>query len=170
MGTKQKRLRAFTFIEGLVATLIMVVAIAAMFGTYTTCFKTSAAVTETTSAAEICQAQLEIAKVYGASNMPLGTYSSTTKTATWTGAYIPATGWTSAGFAYYNFSGTQLASSTGAYFKVQMTMVDSNVLAGTGSTYTLQASTIRALVVTVTNISKGTVDYTMATNLVIGGL
>ena len=172
MGTKTRRLRAFTFIEAIVATFIMVVAIAAMFATYMTCFKTSQAVTETTSAAEIAQAELEIAKVYGAANMPLGTYSSSTQTATWTGAYIPSTGWTSGALAYYNYSGTQLASSSsaGAYFSVSLTMVDSSVLAGTGGTYTLQASSNRALVVTVTNIAKNVVDYTMATNLVQGGL
>ena len=147
-------------------------AIAAMFGTYMTCFKSSQSVTETTAASEICQSVLETAKVFGASNMPLGTYSSSTQTASWTGAYLTSSGWTSGGTAYYDFAGNQLASSgsAGVYFKATLAMTDSSVLAGTGSTYTLQASSNRALVVTVTNVSKNVVDYTMATNLVIGGL
>jgi len=127
---------------------------------------------EVTAAAEVAQSELEIAKVFGAANMPLGTYNSSTQSASWTGAYIPATAWTSGATAYYSFSGSQLASSTtaGVFFSVSLTMTDTSVLAGTGGTYSLQTSTNRAIVVTVTNVATGAVDYTMATNLVQGGL
>ena len=125
-----------------------------------------------TAAAEICQANLETAKVFGATNMPLGTYSSSTATATWTGAYIPASGWTSGATSYYTYGGAQLASSTtaGVFFSASVTITDSNVLLGTGSSYSIAPTTIRAVVVSVTNVSTGTVDFTMATNLVQGGL
>ena len=164
--------RGFTVIEGIVATIIMVVAISAMFGSWSTCFKSSENTSETTAAAEVCQSQLETAKVFGAANMPLGSYSSSTGTATWTGAYLPSTGWTSGGTAYFDSAGNPLASSTstGVFFSAQLTMTDSSVSPTTGTGYALQTTSIRALIVTVTNVSKGTVDYTMATNLVQGGL
>jgi type II secretory pathway pseudopilin PulG len=167
-----RRGRGFTLIEGLVAAFIMAVAITAMFGAWSTCFHTTKLISETTSAAEVAQSQLEIAKVFGAANMPLGTYNSGTTNATWTGAYIPSSGWTSGGLAYYDQSGNQLASSssTGVFFSASVAMTDSNVLAGTGTSYTLQANTIRALIVTVRNVATGAVDYTMATYLVQGGL
>jgi len=172
MASSRQRNRGFTLVEAVVATLIMVVAIAAMFGSWSTCFQSSNKVAETTAAAEICQANLETAKVFGALNMPLGVYSTSTSTASWTGAYIPATGWTSGATAYYTYGGAQVASATtaGAFFSAQVTVTDSNVLLGTGSSYSISATTIRAVVVSVTNISKGTVDFTMATNLVQGGL
>ena len=143
-----------------------------MFGSWSTCFQSSSKVAELTAAAEICQANLETAKVFGATNMPLGTYSSSTATATWTGAYIPASGWTSGATSYYTYGGAQLASSTtaGVFFSASVTITDSNVLLGTGSSYSIAPTTIRAVVVSVTNVSTGTVDFTMATNLVQGGL
>ena len=172
MANSRRRSRGFTFIEGIVATLILVVAISAMFGSWSTCFQSSSKVAELTAAAEICQANLETAKVFGATNMPLGTYSSSTATATWTGAYIPASGWTSGATSYYTYGGAQLASSTtaGVFFSASVTITDSNVLLGTGSSYSIAPTTIRAVVVSVTNVSTGTVDFTMATNLVQGGL
>ncbi len=154
------------------ATVILVVAISAMFGSWSTCFKTSSKVAEVTAAAEICQANLETAKVFGAGNMPLGVYNTSTSTASWSGAYIPATGWTSGATAYYTYGGAQLASSTtaGVYFSATVTVTDSNVLLGSGTTYSISPTTIRAVVVSVTNVSTGNVDFTMATNLVEGGL
>ena len=104
--------------------------------------------------------------------MPLGVYNTSTSTASWSGAYIPATGWTSGATAYYTYGGAQLASSTtaGVYFSATVTVTDSNVLLGSGTTYSISPTTIRAVVVSVTNVSTGNVDFTMATNLVEGGL
>lgn len=172
MAKTMRGKRGFTLIEGIVATFIMVVAIVAMFGSWSACFNGNEQVTEITSAAQIAQAQIETAKVYGSANMPLGTYNTSTSTGSWTGAYIPATGWTTGGTAYFNFNGTQLASSTstGAFFSVSVAITDSNVLQGTGTSYTLAQTSIRAVVITVTNISTGVVDFTMATNLVQGGV
>jgi len=167
-----RRSRGFTLIEAVVATFILVVVVAAMFGSWSACFNQSAQIQEITGAANIAQSELEIAKVYGALNMPLGTYNSTTQTATWTGAYIPATGWTSGATAYYDYTGTQVASSTatGAFYSLTVTVTDSTVLPGTGSTYTLQQTSNRAVVATVSNLASGAVDFVMATNLVEGGL
>jgi len=166
------RNRGFTLIEGVVATFILAIVVAAMFASWNTCFTQSGQIAEVTSAANIAQSELEIAKTFGAANMPLGTYSSSTQTATWTGAYIPATGWTSGATAYYSFTGTQLASSssTGAYFSLSTTVTDSSVLPGTGTTYTLQQTSNRAVVATVNNLATSATDFTMATNLVQGGL
>jgi len=150
----------------------MVVAILAMFGSWSTCFKQNKNVTELTQAEEIDRSVLETAKAFGPSNLPTGTYNSSTQTGTWTGAYIPATGWTSAATAYYSFSGTQLASSssTGVYFSVTVSITDTGVQQGTGSTYTVQNSTLRSIVVNTTRISDGTSILPMATNIIIGGM
>jgi prepilin-type N-terminal cleavage/methylation domain-containing protein len=167
-----RRSKGFTLIEALVATSIMAVAIVAMFGSWSTCFKQSKNISETTEAAEIAQTEIEIAKVYGSANLPTGTYNSSTSTGTWTGAYIAGSGWVAGGTAYYSFKGTQLASSTtaGVYFSVSLTATDSSVMQGSGTSYSLQQTSIRGIVVTVTNVASGKVDFTMATNLVQGGV
>jgi type II secretory pathway pseudopilin PulG len=166
------RIRAFTLIEGLVATFIMVVAIAAVFGAWSVCFQSNQQVVEVTSAAQIAQSVIETAKVYGAANMPLGTYNSSSQTGSWTGAYSQSSGWVSGATGYYNYQGAQLATSTssGVYFKVSVTITDSSVLQGSGSSYSLQQTSIRGVVVTVSNNSTGVVDYSMATNLTQGGV
>jgi len=172
MAKVMRRNRAFSLIEGLVATFIMVVAVVAMFGAWSTTFWANKQTVEVTSAAQIAQSVIETAKVYGAANMPLGTYSSSTQLGTWSGAYIQSTGWTSGGTAYYSYQGTPLASSisTGAYFSVTVMVTDSSVQQGSGTSYTLSQNSIRGVVVSVANIASGSVDYTMATNLTLGGV
>jgi len=172
VARNRRRNHAFTLIEGLVASIILGIVVAAMFAAWNACFNQSASITEMTSAANIAQAELGIAEVYGAANMPIGTYSTTTSQGTWTGASIPATGWTTGATAYYSYSGAQLASSTaaGVFYSVSLTLTDSSVLQGTGTSYTLGPTSMRSAVVTVKNVSSGTVDFQMATNLVSGGL
>lgn len=172
MARVERRRRGFTLIEGIVATFILAVVIVAMFASWSACFKQSSKITEVTEAANIAQSELECAKVFGAANLPTGTYNTTTSSGTWTGAYIPATGWTANSLAYYSYSGAQLASSasTGVYFSVSVTITDTNVLQGTGTSYTIGNNSMRAMVATVTNVSTGVVDFQMATNLFPGGL
>ena len=173
MAPKSFRSRGFTLIEGIIATFILTIVVVAMFATWSACYKQSAKISEITEAANIAQSELEIAKVYGAANLPLGQYQSSSQTGTWTGAYIPSTGWTSGATAYYNYTGVQLASSNspGVFFSVSMALTDSSILANnSGNSYTLAPTSIRAAVVTVRNVSSGAVDFTMATNLVQGGL
>jgi len=162
----------FSIVEAIIASIIVAVAIGAMFSSWGATFNSSNTTTQVTQAEEIERAVLEIAKAYGPTNLPTGTYSSSTQSGSWSGAYIPATGWTSGATAYYNIRGSQLASSasSGAYFSVTVTISDSPVLQGTGTTYTIQNSTLRSIVVSATNISTGTVVLSMATNLIEGGM
>lgn len=172
MARIRRRNHGFTLLEGVIAAFILAIVMAAMFAAWSTCFNESANITEMTSAANICQAELGIAGVYGSANMPIGTYSTTTSQGTWTGAYIPATGWTSGATAYFSYSGAQLASSAsaGVFFSLSVTVTDSSVLQGTGTSYTLAPTSLRSVVATCTRVSTGVVDFTMATNLVSGGL
>jgi len=159
-------------IEALIAALILGVAVIAMFSSWSTTYKQTKNTSELSQAEEIDRAVLETAKAYGPLNLPTGTYNSSTGTGSWSGAYIPATGWTAGSTAYYNFQGTQLASSTstGAYFSVGVVISDSGVQQGTGTTYSIQNSTLRSIVVTVTRLSDGTTILPMATNIIVGGM
>jgi len=165
-----RRLGGFTLIEGIIATFILVVVVAAMFASWIACYKQSEKIQEVTEGANIAQSELEIARVFGADNIPTGTYSSGTQTGTWSGAYIPATGWTAGGTAYFDYTGAQLTSSTSAFFSLTVAITDSTVTAGSGSSYQIGPKSIRALVVTVKNVGTGAADFTMATNLVEGGV
>ncbi len=129
-------------IEGLVASMVMSVAVVAMFGSWSTCYQQSKSVAEVTGAAEIARAQLEISKMWGAGNVVTGTYNSTTSTGTWTGAYVQGTGWVTGGTAYFDVNGAPVASATatGAYFSSVLSATDANVLQGTGTTYTIQST------------------------------
>lgn len=161
----------FSLIEALIASIILAVAIGAMFSSWTTTFNSSSVTTQVTESEEIDRSVLEIAKVFGPTNLPTGTYNSSTQTGSWTGAYIPATGWTTGATAYYNAAGAQVASSTsaGVYFSVSVTITDSPVLQGTGTTYTVENSTLRSVVVTCQCL-QSTFSLQMATNLIEGGL
>ena len=169
---RRRSLRGFSLIEALIAALILAVAVVAMFSSWSTTFKQSKVITELTSAEEIDRAVLETAKVYGPLNLPTGTYNSSTQLGTWTGAYLPTTGWTSGGTGYYSFGGAQVASSsaTGAYFSVSVTITDSGVQVGSGTSYTIQNSTLRTIVITPTRMSDGTTILQMATNIIAGGM
>ena len=74
--------------------------------------------------------------------------------------------------AYFSYSGAQLATSTsaGVFFSLSVTVTDSAVLQGTGTSYTLAPTSLRSVVTTCTRVTTGAVDFTMATNLVSGGL
>ncbi|MDR3688781.1 MAG: hypothetical protein P4L46_05320 [Fimbriimonas sp.] len=161
----------FSIIEAIIASIILAVAIGAMFSSWTTTYNSSNVTMQVTEAEEIDRAVLEIAKAYGPANLPTGTYSSSTQTGTWSGAYIPATGWTSGSTAYYSLNGTQVASSSaaGAYFSVTMTITDSPVLAGSGTTYSLEGATLRSIVVTCNSLTTS-FSLSMATNLIQGGM
>jgi len=171
MKTNQRRRqRGVTLIEAMISTLVASVAIVAMFASWGTCFKQSENTGKVVAAEEIARSQIETAKVFGAANIPTGTYSTATSTGTWTGAWIPATGWTSAGTAYFDKNGNQLTSSTNAVYSASMTFTDTTVQQGTGTTYSIQATSLRNGVVTVTLISTGATEFTMGTDLIEGGL
>jgi len=164
------RCGGFSLVECIIASIIVAVAIGAMFSSWATTFNSSNITTQVTAAEEIDRQVLEIAKVYGPTNLPTGTYNSSTQTGSWSGAYVSST-WTSGSTAYYSINGTQVASSTaaGAYFSVTVTITDSPVLQGTGSTYTIENSTLRSIVVTTTCLQSPFV-LSMATNLIEGGM
>jgi len=159
----------FSLLEAIIALLILSVAVVAMFTSWSTTFKQSKVITEVTQSEQIDRAVLETAKAFGALNLPTGTYNSTSQLGTWTGAYTSGA-WTSGATAYYDFSGNQLSSSTGAYFSVSVTITDANVQVGTGTSYTVQNSTLRSIVATASRLSDGTVILPMATNIIAGGM
>jgi type II secretory pathway pseudopilin PulG len=167
MGRRQ---RGVTLLEALFATLVASVAIVAMFASWGTCFKQSANTSKIVAAEEVARQQIEIAKTFGAANIPTGTYNSSTSAGTWTGAFIPATGWTQSGTAYYDKNGSQLTSSTNAVYSVSVTFTDTTVQQGSGTAYTIQATSLRNEVVTVTLISSGATEFMMGTDLIEGGL
>ncbi len=171
MKTRRRSKRGFTLVEAIIASLILTVAIVAMFQSWSTCFAQNKKLIEFTQAEEIDKSVLEIAKVFGPMNLPTGTYSSSTQLGTWTGAYIPATGWTASATAYYDFTGTQLAASnsTGVYFKATVIITDAGVQVGTGTTYSIENSTLRSIVVTTSRVRDSSVVLAMATNIIVGG-
>jgi Tfp pilus assembly protein PilV len=169
---RHRSIRGNSMIEALIAGVIMIVAIVAMFAAWQTCFKQNKSISEVTQAEEIDRAILETAKVYGPLNLPVGTFNTTTQLGTWSGAYIPATGWTSGATAYFDVNGAQLASSTsaGVYYSASVTITDTGASSTGGTTYVIQNSTLRSVVATVTRVSDGTAILPMATNLIVGGM
>ena len=101
------RRRGFSLLESLIASVVMAVSITGMVSLWTIMFARYSTAREITQAAQLARAEVERAKVFGVSNLPLGTYNSTTLTASWTGTFDPtansgAGGWTSAGTSYFD--------------------------------------------------------------------
>lgn len=167
-----KRTKGFTIVEGLIASAILGLALTALFAHWVGTFNRMTRAREVAEAGLIARASVERAKVFGAPNLPLGTYASATNTATWTGAFNPLTGaWVADSWTYYDRSGNQVANqtATGARFKVQATISDTGLLSK-NATYTFQLQSERAFAVTVVRVPEGDVLARMGTNIVPGGL
>jgi prepilin-type N-terminal cleavage/methylation domain-containing protein len=168
--------RGFSLIETMVSTLILAVAITGMFSLWNVCSTSIHHSGEINAAGQIARAELERAKVYGASNFPTGVYSSGRQTGSWMGTFDPtansgAGGWVSDGISYYDYQGVRLTSSSGAAFSIQLSVTDSNVLpATTGTSYAIDFRSRRAVVATVTQLRDNTVLFRSGTNLVVGGI
>ncbi|RYG24873.1 type II secretion system protein [bacterium] len=167
-----KRTHGFTIIEALVGSAILGLGLTALFTHWVGVFNRYTKAREVAQAGQLARAEVERAKVYGTANLPLGTYASSTNTATWTGAFDPGTGgWVTSGSTYYDRSGNRVASAaaSGVRYKLQATISDTGLL--TKSTgYAFQMQSERAFAVTVTLVPEGSVVAQMGTNIVPGGL
>lgn len=167
-----RRTKGFTIVEGLVASAILALAITALFAHWVGTFNRLTRSREAAQAGQLARASIERAKVYGTANLPLGTYSSSTNTATWTGAFNPTTGaWVAGEWTYYDRNGSQVASGTapGVKFKMQATISDTGLLTK-NSSYAFQMKSERAYAVTVLRVPEGDTLARMGTNIVPGGL
>lgn len=166
------RSKGFTIVEGLVASAILGLALTALFTHWVGTFNRLSRSQEVTEAGQLARASVERAKVFGTANLPQGTYSSGTNTATWTGAFDPSTGtWVAGAWTYYDRSGNQVASAAApaVRFKVQATISDTGLLSkSTGYSFQLQSE--RAFSVNVLRVPEGDVLARMGTNIVPGGL
>lgn len=154
------------------ASFILGLTIIGAFGVWSGMFRRIGRAREAGQAAQIARAEVERAKVFGMSNLPMGTYNSSTSSATWTGAYsTTANAWSAGGASYYDVNGNRLASAAtaGAAFKLQTTINDSNVVPN-GSGYSLQLESRRSLTVKVTSVADGSDIYQVATIVALGGL
>jgi type II secretory pathway pseudopilin PulG len=162
--------RGFSIVEALFASAILALAIVAMFGLWAGMFRRLSQARYAAQAGQLARAEIERAKVYGMDNLPMGAYSATTGSATWTGAYSPASnGWAAGASSYFDQNGNRLAGATGAALQMQAQIVDSDVLPKSGG-YAFGLESRRALVVRVNDAATGGEVMRMATVIAPGGL
>lgn len=161
-------------IEGIVAALILALAIAGMFAGWNAIDGRYYSTKEVVQAGQIGRAELERAKVYGVGNIPAGTFNTGTQVGTWTGSYITSTNtWTTNGTSYFDWIGNPLAAanSGGVKYSLQITITDTDVqpnLANTSYIFTVYSK--RAAVVSVRRISDSVVIFTQGTTFAKSGI
>lgn len=177
MASKRSASRraGFTMIEGLVACMIMSVAMAGVFSLWAGMFRKTGTARTGTLAAQLVRAEIERAKVFGVPNLPLGNYSSSAKVGIWVGSYDQTQnsgngGWVANSYAYYDGLGNRLSSSAGAVIRTQDTLVDSDVLTYSGG-YSFRLPSRRTFSVTATDMTNNnSTIFTAGTVIVSGGL
>lgn len=164
-----------TFVEALFASLILAMAVGAMMSMWNICANRYQEAGEISQAGQLARAELERAKAFGADGFPLGTLNA--GLGVWAGSYDPTLksgvgDWLANHFEYYDIAGNRLATSTtaGVRFSLQLTLIDSSIVASAGSTYALEVTSRRAVTATVRRLPGNTVIFTSGTNLVKGGL
>lgn len=174
---KKRGQSAFSLIEGLIASLILAVALTALFQLWSYNFSSLQSTGEVAEAGQIARAELEWAKIHGARLIPTGTYSPSTDKGTWIGSFDPtansgAGAWVQDTPSYYTIEGVRVASSTtaGARYSVLTEFTDRTVLIGAGNAYKIDNTSIRAAIVTVKRLPEGKQIFSSGTNLVVGGL
>lgn len=165
-----------TFVETLMAALLLAVSIIGLTGLWNVCYIRIQHTGETNQAGELARAEIERAKVLGPANFPVGDYNSASQTAIWRGVYDPtapnttASGYVKNGFAYYDIQGNQVASNAvAAKYKLQVQVVDTDVLLVSTGGYTFDYHSERALVATVWQLPSNAVLFQSGTNMVVGG-
>ncbi|HSI72111.1 MAG TPA: hypothetical protein VK934_02955 [Fimbriimonas sp.] len=158
------RRRGIALIELIVACLIFALAMMAMFQAWRLCFSLSVEGREQALASQIARGELEMSKIQGFNNLPLGTLSSST-------AY---TGKWTEGARYYDFNGVPLSStapaSLRAYYSVR-NGTDTDVLrSATGDSYTLATTSLRSVVVKVYRVLDSQQLVKMGVHITRGGL
>jgi Tfp pilus assembly protein PilV len=160
------RRRGIALIELIAAAVIFGIATMAAFQAWRLCFKLSAEGKEMALASQIARAELEVSKIQGFNNVPIGTMVAGSN---------PATGtWTEA-TKYHDLNGLSLASGASEasrYFSSVRSVKDVGVLKSTSSvdTYALATTTLRSVIVKVTRVSDNTQLVRMGIHLTKGGL
>jgi hypothetical protein len=159
------RNRGIVLAELIVATLVFATAMLAGFQAWRLCFKLAAEGREAALSSQIGRAELEMTKIQGFNNLPIGSVTSATE---------PYTGeWTEAE-TYYDVNGLELADNapvSSRYYSSVRKGTDTGVMINTtGTTYSLASTTLRSVVVQVKRVSDGAVLTNMGVYLTRGGL
>jgi hypothetical protein len=163
MATRTTR-SGIALIELIAACVIFALAMLAMFQTWRLCFSLSIEGKEQALASQIARGELEVSKIQGFNNLPLGTLTSSTS---YTGK------WTEAA-RYYDANGVALASTAPsamrAFYSVR-SGTDSDVLrSATGDSYTLASTSLRSVVVKVYRVLDNQLLVKMGVHITRGGL
>jgi prepilin-type N-terminal cleavage/methylation domain-containing protein len=149
--------RGFSLVELLVASVVATIGIAGMASAWMFNLRTIGQQRLISVAGQIARTEVEDAKALGFANLPLGTLSGTT--GTHTGAV-----------QFYTIDGVKTTSTTDRYYSVQRVITDTNVTAGSGTSYTLNDASRRAVVVTVRIVNGNAILSQMGTYIVRGGI
>jgi Tfp pilus assembly protein PilV len=150
-----------TLLELLAAMLVITVGLLGLFSAYGYVFTSIDRSGHITAAHQIARRGIEEVKVSGFNNTPLGSYSQITGIATYD---YPA--------RFFDLAGTELANATGARYRLDVTVVDSQVmpLSGSQTSYILSFRSRRTVSAQVTRLTDNEVVARMGTLLVRGGL
>jgi hypothetical protein len=161
-----KRQRGIALLELIIASVIFAMAMLGMFQAWRLCFSLSAQGKEEAVASQIGRAELELSKIQGFYNVPIGD-SIVSGVAPYTGTWSEAA-------KYYDINGLPLDASAPAaqrIFSSERSGTDVGVLRVLdGSQYTLAPTTLRSVLVTVKRVSTGEKLRTMGLHLTRGGL
>jgi hypothetical protein len=158
------RRRGIALIELIAASLVFGLAMLAMFQAWRLCFSLSIEGKEQALASQIARGELEMSKIQGFYNLPIGTLA----------AYNSYNGTWTEPEKYYDVNGLPLAATALASRRVYSSLrtgTDKGVLkSASGDSYTLASTTLRSVVVKVNRISDGAQLVRMGVHLTRGGL
>ncbi len=161
----RRRQRGVALVELVIASVIFALAMLGMFQAWRLCFSLATQGREEALASQIGRAEMEVTRIQGFDNVPLGEIVS--------GASPYRGAWTDA-VRYYDTDGLALDSSaisSRRFFSSVRSGTDYGVLREqSGSKYSLAPSTLRSIVVTVKRVADGESIVTMGIHLAKGGL
>jgi len=168
-------------VEQLIAALLMSVAVAGVITMFVYTDRLINNTRATHAATQLARQEMEIAKAWGYDNLPLGTYSAGTNSATWSGSYDPtlnsgAGGWSSGNSAFFDINGTRVASGSASQaYQLTTTITDTSVEppdpnSGNAVAYALGFLALRKVGVSVVQLSTGSTIISMGTYIVKGGI
>ncbi|MEZ0325269.1 MAG: prepilin-type N-terminal cleavage/methylation domain-containing protein [Fimbriimonas sp.] len=160
-----RRQRGVALIELVIASVIFAMAMLGMFQAWSLCFSLSTQGREEALASQIGRAELEISKIQGFDNVPLGTILA---------GYTPYRGAWSDTVRYYDVNGVALAAGAASnlrFFSSMRSGTDYGVLREQdGTRYRLAPTTLRSILVTVKRVAGNETLRTMGLHLTKGGL
>gem|GEM_PF-6054753 len=173
----RSRHRGFMLFDSLAATLVLGISIAGLLGLWGYCHKKVSDAGGDTLSGELARGELERAKAFGYSNLPLGDFDPVRMTATWSGSFVPRNAsapstWQEGGVSTFDGHGVRVSSSDPAVrYSIQTTIVDSDVAIHRSKLkYDLGPGSRRSVEVVVRKLPHGTVTLRMGTEIVRGGV